>query len=71
MKTTRSLLSTLFFVLLATTASSQDQDGQLRGLVTGPFDGLVAGAPMRATHIASGESWQTSTDVAGCFPCRY
>lgn len=55
----------LFLILLATTAVAQDQGGRFNGEVTGPFDGLVVDAPMRATHIASGDSWQTRTDDEG------
>jgi len=65
MNTNKSLLSTLFLVLLATTASAQDQDGEIHGVVTGPFDGIVVNAPTRAMHIASGDSWQTRTDADG------
>ena len=67
MKKTKSLLSTLFFVLLAATATAvaQDQGAEFQGQVTGPFDGLVGDAPMRAVHIASGDSWQTRTDADG------
>jgi hypothetical protein len=65
MKTTRPLLSTLFLILLATGASSQGHGGQFTGVVTGPFDGLVADAPTRALHIESGESWRTRTDADG------
>ncbi len=65
MKMTKSLPSLLFFILLAATASAQDRDGQIHGVVTGPFDGLVANAPTRALHIASGNSWRTSTDDDG------
>jgi hypothetical protein len=65
MKKTKSLPSTLFLILLVATASAQDQDGQIHGMVTGPFDGLVTDAPTRALHIASGESWKTRTDADG------
>ena len=65
MKKTKSLPSTLFLILLVATASGQDHDGQIHGVVTGPFDGLVANAPTRAMHISSGDSWETRTDADG------
>lgn len=65
MNKTKSLLSPLFLVLLAATASAQGQVGQFSGVVTGPFDGLVAKAPMRAMQIETGDSWQTRTDANG------
>jgi len=55
----------LFFILLASTAVAQDLGGRFSGEVTGPFDGLVIDAPMRAIHVESGESWQTRTDGDG------
>ena len=65
MKIKKILPSALLLVLLTATAGAQDKDGEFQGLVTGPFDGLVADAPMRAVHIASGDSWQTRTDTDG------
>lgn len=65
MRIKKLLPSVLFLVLLAATASAQGQGGEFHGLVTGPFDGLVGDAPMRAVHIASGDSWQTHTDADG------
>ena len=65
MKKKNSFLSTLFLVLLAVTASAQGQDGQIHGVVSGPFDGIVSDAPTRAMHIASGNSWQTRSDANG------
>jgi hypothetical protein len=58
-------LNVLCLILMAATVVAQDQGGRFNGQVTGPFDGLVADAPMRAMHIASGESWQTRTDADG------
>lgn len=52
-------------ILLGTSVGAQSQIGRLNGQLTGPFDGLVADAAMQATHIASGESWQTRTDADG------
>jgi hypothetical protein len=65
MKRTNSLPRTLFLIFLAVTASAQSQDGQIHGVVTGPFDGIVSNAPTRAMHIASGNSWQMRTDANG------
>jgi len=65
MKIRTLLPSALLLILLAATAGAQDQSGEFEGLVTGPFDGLVGDAPMRAVHIASGDSWQTRTDADG------
>ena len=50
---------------MTTLVFAQDHDGRLTGQVTGPFDGLDADAPLRATHIASGDSWQSRTDTVG------
>jgi len=52
-------------ILVTTLVIAQDHDGRLTGQVTGPFDGLVADAPMRATHIASGDLWRSRTDTDG------
>jgi hypothetical protein len=60
-----SSLNVLFLILLAATVVAQDQGGRFNGQVTGPFDGLVVDAPVRAMHIASGDSWQTRTDDDG------
>ena len=65
MKTKTSLASALFLIVLVATAGAQAQGGQFHGFVTGPFDGLVADAPMRVMHVASGDSWQTRTDAGG------
>ncbi len=65
MKKNRLSSGILILVLLAATVVAQDQGGRFIGQVSGPFDGLVADAPMRAMHIASGDSWQTRTDADG------
>ena len=59
--------SILIFILLAVAAGAEEQGGGLNGQVTGPFDGLVVDAPMRAMHISSGDSWQIRTDTDGRF----
>jgi len=52
-------------ILMAASVAAQEPGGRFHGQVSGPFDGLVVGAPIRAMHIASGDSWQTSTDADG------
>lgn len=65
MNKNNAIRGVLSLVLVTTLVFAQDRDGRLTGQVTGPFDGLVADAPMRATHIASGDLWQTRTDTDG------
>jgi len=65
MKNNNAIRGVFSLVLVATLVFAQDHVGRLNGQVTGPFDGLVSDAPMRAIHIASGDSWQTRTDTDG------
>ena len=46
-------------------ATAQAQTSTLHGQVTGPFDGLVADAPIQVTHTDSGERWRSKSDVEG------
>jgi len=57
--------SLCLLIFLGVSVGAQSQDGQLNGQLTGPFDGLVVDAAMRAIHIASSESWQSRTDAEG------
>jgi hypothetical protein len=65
MKKNNVIRGVFSLVLVTTLVFAQDHDGRLTGQVTGPFDGLVADAPLRATHLASGDSWQSRTDTVG------
>jgi len=65
MKKNNTIRGVFSLVLVTTLVFAQDHDGRLNGQVTGPFDGLVADAPMQATHIASGDLWQSRTDTDG------
>ncbi len=67
MKTNNAIRGVFFLVLVTTMVFAQDHDGRFNGQVTGPFDGLVADAPLRAIHIASGDSWQSRTDTDGYY----
>ena len=51
MKKNNAIRGVFSLVLVTTLAFAQERDGRLTGQVTGPFDGLVADAPLRATHI--------------------
>ncbi len=65
MKKNNAIRGVFSLVLVTMLAFAQERDGRLTGQVIGPFDGLVADAPMRATHIESGELWQSRTDTDG------
>ncbi len=67
MKKNNAIRGVFFLVLVTTLVFAQDHDGRLTGQVTGPFDGLVADAPLRAMHLASGDSWQSRTDTDGYY----
>jgi len=54
-------------LLWASNACAQDPTGTISGQVTGPFDGMVADAPIQVTHIVSGERWRSRSDSAGRF----
>lgn len=55
----------IFLLLLGMAVNAQERGSQLNGQVSGPFDGLVGDAPIRAVHIPSGDSWQTRTSANG------
>jgi len=65
MKKNNAIRGVFSVVLVTTLVFAQDHDSRLTGQVTGPFDGLVADAPLRAMHLASGDSWQSRTDTDG------
>jgi len=65
MKKNKMSRGILIIILVAAWVGAQEQGGRISGQVIGPFEGLVADAPMRAIHIVSGDSWQTRTDTDG------
>jgi len=65
MNKNKILLVTGILNFLAATAVAQQQSGNLDGRVTGPFDGIVADAPIQVTHIDTGERWQSRSNSEG------
>lgn len=65
MKKNKMSRGILILILIAAWAGAQGQGGRISGQVTGPFDGLVVDAPMRAINIASSELWLARTDADG------
>jgi hypothetical protein len=59
------LLATCVLIACSALASAQTQSGAMHGQVTGPFEGLVADAPIQVTHIDSGERWRSRSDSEG------
>jgi hypothetical protein len=76
-KTTKSLPSTLFLILLAATASAQDQDGQIHGMVTGTVTRVDWRNPHAWTRnigelepLQRGDSYRSKRFLPGFFERR-
>jgi hypothetical protein len=52
-------------IVLSLAVGAQDSSSILSGQITGPFDGLVANAPIQVTRIDSGERWRSRSDADG------
>ena len=65
MNNNNRLLTYVALVALSLTTSAQDASSTLGGQITGPFDGLVADAPIQVTHIESEERWRSRSDSEG------
>jgi len=59
------LLATCVLVACSGITFAQAQSSAMRGQITGPFDGLVADAPIQATRVDSGERWRSRSDAEG------